>query len=953
MGRVETTGKFARHRIFGFLFAIVAWAATSALGDGIVITEIHYDPELPTVREEFVEVHNTLAEPVDLSGWFFSAGIDFTFPDGTTIPAGGFLVIAEDPAVLENRLGVVGAIGPFTGRLSNGGERLALRNAGGDLEDVVDYGSRFPWPSAAHGDGSSMELIHPDLDNDLAGNWRASGFVVGAVPAERVPVLDAEDTGWRYRKGTSEASDPPGAWRELDFAMDETWLTGQTSVGFGDDDDNTVLEDMLDNYTSVYLRKTFEWPAGEELPSFLKLGVYADDGAIYWINGVEVQRVRVTDGEIPFDGRARSGEARWTEVFLPNPAGYLRPGTNVLAIHALNVRASSNDFSIDATLFVPGVQDFDGAGDFASPPTPGAQNTVFSLKAPPAIRQVEHSPKEPTSDDSVLVTAKITDPDGVVAVSLEYQIVAPGSYVRLSDPEYATDWTEVAMLDDGQGVDAVADDGVFSVVLPREMHRHRNLVRYRLSATDRDGFSAAVPYADDAQPNFAYFVYDGVPGWRGASRPGSTPVLEFSSGAMTLLPAYHLIATATDVNNCQYVSTFENRHFLGTMVYEGNVYDHIEFEIRGEFSTYVSGKNKWRFHFRRGHEFRPRDDYGERYRERWRRMNLSAAATPWVPTNRGMAALGEAVAFRSYELAGVPSPKNHYLQFRVIDEAVEAHGTDQYRGDLWGLYMTIEHTDGAFLDERRLPNGNTYKIEGGNGDKRNQGPTQPLGSSDYNALKSGYNSRQSVDWWRSNVELDVYFSFRAVNRAVNNMDLREGWNICMYHDPVTNLWSVIPWDLDMLYMPVTHWSGVMNFQNALSQHAVFALEYRNRARELEDLLFSEEPFGKLVDQIAAFSNPPDEPLTFVDVDQAMWNHHPRTAGSHRGAFYRNPSTHSARGGTIRRELVSADHEGMAQWVKDFALTGYGQNQLRASSRDNSIPETPTVEATGDGAFSDR
>jgi len=111
--------------------------------------------------------------------------------------------------------------------------------------------------------------------------------------------------------------------------------------------------------------------------------------------------------------------------------------------------------------------------------------------------------------------------------------------------------------------------------------------------------------------------------------------------------------------------------FEGTLVAGGEIYDHVHYRIRGSGSTYVSGKNKWRFHFNGGHLFQARDNHGRRYRERWKTMNFSTAATPWVPTNRGMAALGESVAFKLYDLGGVPSPNTNFLQFRVIDEADE------------------------------------------------------------------------------------------------------------------------------------------------------------------------------------------------------------------------------------------------------------------------------------------
>ena len=205
---------------------------------------------------------------------------------------------------------------------------------------------------------------------------------------------------------------------------------------------------------------------------------------------------------------------------------------------------------------------------------------------------------------------------------------------------------------------------------------------------------------------------------------------------MNQLPVYQLIANGTDVNNCQYVSSSENTDFLGTMVYDGVVYDHIRFSVRGEFSTYQSGKNKWKFFFSRGHEFQARDNYGVPYQSTWRVMNFSAAATPWVVMNRGMAGIDEAIAHRLYELAGVPSSKTNFLQFRVVDDREEAP-SDQYRGDLWGLYLTLEHPDGRFLDEHGLPDGTTYKVENAGGDIKHQGSTQPSAARDFNTFMAG------------------------------------------------------------------------------------------------------------------------------------------------------------------------------------------------------------------------
>jgi hypothetical protein len=106
------------------------------------------------------------------------------------------------------------------------------------------------------------------------------------------------------------------------------------------------------------------------------------------------------------------------------PYDYLHEGTNVIAVHAINVAYSSSDFVVDMELLHPGSQSLDG-----TPPSPGARNAVWSTNAPPAIRQVEHSPNEPKAGEPIVVSAKVTDPDRVASVELSYQTVEPGNYL--------------------------------------------------------------------------------------------------------------------------------------------------------------------------------------------------------------------------------------------------------------------------------------------------------------------------------------------------------------------------------------------------------------------------------------------------------------------------------------------------------------------------------------------
>jgi hypothetical protein len=145
----------------------------------IVINEIHYEEDDTTLRAEFIEICNLSASRVNVSGWSLSNGVQFIFPDETTIEGNGYLVIAESPAVMQGEFGLAGALGPWTGKLSNDGETVRLRDLSWNLIDEVDYKGGFPWPSVGKEVGSppdspSIQLMNPVLENELGGSWRSA-----------------------------------------------------------------------------------------------------------------------------------------------------------------------------------------------------------------------------------------------------------------------------------------------------------------------------------------------------------------------------------------------------------------------------------------------------------------------------------------------------------------------------------------------------------------------------------------------------------------------------------------------------------------------------------------------------------------------------------------------------------------------------------------------------------
>ena len=89
-----------RTRFFRVLCLFIIALAGSARA-AVVINEILYRagtnyPE--DTGKEWVELRNTGGASVDVSGWQFNKGINFTFANGTTIPANGYLVVVANTA---------------------------------------------------------------------------------------------------------------------------------------------------------------------------------------------------------------------------------------------------------------------------------------------------------------------------------------------------------------------------------------------------------------------------------------------------------------------------------------------------------------------------------------------------------------------------------------------------------------------------------------------------------------------------------------------------------------------------------------------------------------------------------------------------------------------------------------------------------------------------------------
>ncbi|MDX1913120.1 MAG: lamin tail domain-containing protein [Saprospiraceae bacterium] len=149
----------------------------------VIITEIMYNPPESGVDSlEYIEIHNFNNLPADISGWSFSQGIVYTFPAGTVMAPGGYLVLAKSASAFQSVFGFApGIVWSSNDALTNGGEDIELRDAAGTVKDYVDYLNASPWPAEANGTGPSIVLCDFNADNSLAGNWQAAPTGTGVI----------------------------------------------------------------------------------------------------------------------------------------------------------------------------------------------------------------------------------------------------------------------------------------------------------------------------------------------------------------------------------------------------------------------------------------------------------------------------------------------------------------------------------------------------------------------------------------------------------------------------------------------------------------------------------------------------------------------------------------------------------------------------------------------------
>ncbi len=421
----------------------------------IVINEIMADPPGNERDGEFVELHNRGLSDVIVGGWKLDSAVNFTIPAGTTIPAGGYLVIGANAVNLNTIYTGLTAIGNWSGSLGNSGDLLRVEDANGNLVNQIDYRFGGEWPEMAGGNGSSLELANPHADNTLGGAWRDS------IESGKSAFQAFSIAGGTYSDLTQGGNndDEIRLWATGDSHLIIRNAVLRPTSGSGNlFNANAGVTTLLNDNVSGWQARGTHWASFHDAEG---VHLVADGHGDNKCNHIE-KDASVASGAGMVAGTAYTltFEARWV-------SGKPR------------VVAQSWDMSWGGTVQVPIPLNLG---------TPGAQNSRYNANTAPQVTALNHSPAVPTNVQTVTVTARLSSNTLMGTVEL---------FHRLDNINANGAWASLAMVDNGTLGDAAAGDGIYTTqIAPGAFAGYATsgaIVQFYVRATAANGQIAELP----------------------------------------------------------------------------------------------------------------------------------------------------------------------------------------------------------------------------------------------------------------------------------------------------------------------------------------------------------------------------------------------------------------------------------------------------------------------------
>jgi hypothetical protein len=342
--------------------------------------------------EEWIELFNRSASAVNLSGWKLGGGISYVFPASTTIPAGGYLVVARDAALLALKYPALTMAGDYSGTLGNSGDLIVLEDPVGNPADEVRYHDSGKWDGAADAGGSSLELIAPDADNRYAGAWAASD--------------ESSRTTWQTYTYEGVAIDDG-----IGNNVYHEFLLGMLDAGEFLLDEVSVIEN---GGLELIQNGDFEADSvGAPALKWRALGTHGSHGRTVVVNegGNKCLRVVSTGPTEDKHNKLETTLANGKQVVPGNSYRISFRAKWISGSNQVNTRLYFNYLQRTTNLVVPGAWG-----------TPGLLNSRAVANAGPTFSKLSHRPAVPAAGAPVTVSIEASDPDGIGDLTLFYSV---------------------------------------------------------------------------------------------------------------------------------------------------------------------------------------------------------------------------------------------------------------------------------------------------------------------------------------------------------------------------------------------------------------------------------------------------------------------------------------------------------------------------------------------------
>ena len=197
----------------------------------------------------------------------------------------------------------------------------------------------------------TLSAVATDSSGSVSTSAVVNIFVQNVVSSEDLLVVPTST--WRY---LDTGANLGTGWTNLTF-NDGAWASGPAELGYGDNDEATVISygpSATAKYITYYFRQKFVVASPADGATVL-LRVLRDDGAIAYLNGVEVYRDNMPAGAVNYLTTALTAlDPPQEAMFYPanlNPST-LVVGTNILAVEVHQASGQSSDVSFAADLKV-------------------------------------------------------------------------------------------------------------------------------------------------------------------------------------------------------------------------------------------------------------------------------------------------------------------------------------------------------------------------------------------------------------------------------------------------------------------------------------------------------------------------------------------------------------------------------------------------------------------------